>query len=97
MVAMSSTQLKKSRRWLANMTAIRKTTKDGKTYTPPSYSHVYQLTTVPEKNSKGTWYGWKIDMVSEVTEIAVYNQAKAFAQSINAQDFSETSEETPPF
>ena len=54
--------------------------------------------TVPEKNSKGTWYGWKIDMVSEVTDVAIYNQAKAFAQSINAQGFSEeTSEETPPF
>ncbi len=98
MVAMSSTQLKKSRRWLANMTAIRKTTKDGKTYTPASYSHIYQLTTVPEKNSKGTWYGWKIDMVSEVTDVAIYNQAKSFAQSINAQGISEeTSEETPPF
>ena len=80
------------------MTSIRKTTKDGKTYTPASYSHIYQLTTVPEKNSKGTWYGWKIDMVSEVTDVAIYNQAKSFAQSINAQGISEeTSEETPPF
>lgn len=89
MIAMSSTQLKKSRRWLANMTSIRKTTKDGMSYTPPSYSHLYQLTTVPEKNDKGSWYGWKIDLVGEVEDVALYNQAKAFAVTVNEPQLTE--------
>ena len=58
-------------------------------YTPPSYSHLYQLTTVPEKNDKGSWYGWKIDLLSEVEEVALYNQAKAFAATVNEPQLTE--------
>jgi|TARA_R110001583_G_scaffold155716_1_gene307378 hypothetical protein len=94
MIAMSSTQLKKSRRWLANMTSIRMTKQDGGSYTPPSYSHTYQMTTVPEKNDKGSWYGWKIDLVGEVEDVSLYTQAKSFAASVNEPQLTE-SEDVP--
>ena len=57
MIAMYSSQLKKSRRWNSIM-AGQRVTSDGKSVTPASYSHMYHLSTVPEKNSKGSWFGW---------------------------------------
>ena len=85
MVAMASTQLKKSRRWNSIMAGIRMNDSKGETFTPASYSHTYQLCSTPEKNSKGSWYGWKIDLVGRVGEVSVYNQAKTFAQSITTE------------
>ena len=84
MAAMSSTQLKKSRRWNSIMAGIRMTGKDGSSFVPASYSHIYSLASSPEKNNKGSWYGWRIDLVGRLEDLNVYNQAKAFAQSVSA-------------
>lgn len=66
-VGMSSTQLSKSRRWLNLMTSIKLDGHGGK-FTPPSYSHIYHLTTIPESNNKGNWYGWNISVGGILTE-----------------------------
>ena len=95
MVAMSSTQLKKSRRWNSMMAGIRLRRKDGTSFTPSSFSHSYQLTTVPEKNSKGTWYGWKIDMIGQLEDVSLYHAAKAFGQTLDSPEFSENTENVP--
>lgn len=58
-VAMSSTQVKKSKGWLTNMRSLTVEGKNG-AFNPPTYGQVYRLTTVPESNSKGSWHGWKI-------------------------------------
>jgi hypothetical protein len=91
MVAMSSTQLKKSRRWNSIMAGIRMTSKDGRSFVPASYSHVYSLASSPEKNNKGSWYGWRIDLEGRLEDVNVYKQAKAFASSV-ASDVEESSE-----
>lgn len=59
-ISFTSTQLKKSRQWLALMRGIKMDGPDGK-FTPPMFSHVYHISTLSESNDKGSWYGWKIE------------------------------------
>ena len=91
MIAMYSSQLKKSRRWNSIM-AGQRVTSNGKSVTPASYSHMYHLSTVPEKNSKGSWFGWRIELVGQVEDINLYRAAKEFAKSIQSE-FKGTSTE----
>ena len=91
MIAMYSSQLKKSRRWNSIM-AGQRVTSNGKSVTPASYSHMYHLSTVPEKNSKGSWFGWRIELVGQVEDINLYRSAKEFAKSIQSE-FKGTSTE----
>ena len=62
----------------------------GKAIVPASYSHKYRLSTVAEKNSKGSWFGWKIDLVGQVEDINLYNVAKEFAKSTTASEIATT-------
>lgn len=66
-IGMSSTQLSKSRRWLNLMTAIKMDGPNGK-FTPPSYSHIYGISAVPESNNKGNWFGWNISVSGVLTD-----------------------------
>lgn len=83
LITMKSTQLKKSRKWNSMMLSVRMQGKNGP-YTPPMYSQVYRLTTVPESNDKGKWFGWEIERVGPVDSPAVYAAAKNFAQKISS-------------
>ena len=85
LVAMKSTQLKKSRKWNS---MIQSTTMVGKNgpFTPARFSHVYLIKTVSEENSKGSWHGWEMSRIGPVADAATYTRAKAFAESISAGD-----------
>jgi|TARA_R110002020_G_scaffold158028_4_gene341073 hypothetical protein len=83
LIAMKSTQLKKSRKW-NSMIASRSLVGKNGPFTPPRYSHVYLLKTVSEENSKGSWHGWDISLVEQVKEMALYGAAKAFAENISS-------------
>ena len=65
LIAMKSTQLKKSRKWNSIIASRNLVGKNGP-FTPPRYSHVYLLKTVSEENSKGSWHGWDISLVGQV-------------------------------
>lgn len=82
LIAMKSTQLKKSRRWNSMMQAAKMMGKNGP-FTPPMYSHMYKLTTVSESNDKGKWFGWEIEGLGPITDMALYTMARAFADSVN--------------
>jgi hypothetical protein len=73
-IGMSSTQLKKSRQWNALMQSAR----DGIDVIP-MYATKYMLSTVPESNAKGKWYGWNIQPDGWVQE-QLYNMAKEARQ-----------------
>ena len=60
-ISFTSTQLKKARQWLSVMSSLKLDGSKGK-FTPPMFSHKYSLSTVPEENANGKWYGWKIDL-----------------------------------
>ena len=88
LITMSSTQLKKSRRWLSQMNAMTAMGKNGP-YTLPMMSQFYTLTTVPEQNDLGKWHGWAIARerqldLSNDFEKSLFDNAVAFAKSVEA-------------
>ena len=85
LIAMKSTQLKISRKWNSMMQSIKMKGKNG-LFTPASFSHVYQLRTVPLSNDKGQWFGWEVSKLGPVQNADLYQQAKAFAESIAKGD-----------
>jgi hypothetical protein len=82
-ITMSSTQLKKSKKWNALMQGLKLMGPKGP-FTPPMYSHVYKLTTGPESNNDGDWYGWKIENVGPVPSAELYTMAKDFSEKVRA-------------
>ena len=85
LIAMKSTQLKKSRKWNSMMASRSMNGKNGP-FTPPRFSHIYHLKTIPEENSKGSWHGWEMSCEGVIEDGALYNRAKGFAESITAGD-----------
>ena len=83
LIAMKSTQLKKSRKWNSMVQSRTMQGKNGM-FTPPRFSHVYALKTVSEEHSKGSWHGWEISLNGPVEDANIYQSAKAFATSILA-------------
>jgi hypothetical protein len=82
LITMKATQLKTSRKWNTMMMGIKLQGKTG-LFTPPTYSHVYNLTTVQQSNDKGTWFGWDVDKIGPVQDRAIYDQAKGFSLNIS--------------
>jgi len=85
LIAMKSTQLKKSRKWNSMMASRQMQGKNGP-FTPPRFSHIYQLKTIQEENSKGSWHGWEMSLEGPITDMALYSRAKQFADSITSGD-----------
>ncbi len=79
LISMKATQLKVSRKWNSLMMVIKMKGKDG-LFTPPTYSHIYNLKTVQMSNDKGTWMGWSVSKVGPVSDKGVYAIAKSFAE-----------------
>jgi hypothetical protein len=84
LITMTSTQLKKNRRWNSLMAGLKMTDANGQHFTPARYSHMYTLKTVLEKNDQGSWYGWDIELSGQVTDQGVYNMAKDFAAQVKS-------------
>ena len=81
LISMKSTQLKVSRKWNSMMMGIKMQGKNG-LFTPPTYSHIYNLKTVQMSNDKGTWVGWDVSKVGPVEQKDLYDMAKNFATSV---------------
>ena len=81
LISMKATQLKVSRKWNSMMMGIKMQGKNG-LFTPPTYSHIYNLKTVQMSNDKGTWFGWDVTKVGPVSDKNIYDMAKNFAISV---------------
>ena len=81
LISMKSTQLKVSRKWNSMMMGLKMQGKNG-LFTPPTYSHIYNLSTVQMSNDKGTWFGWDVTKVGPVQDKNIYDMAKSFATSV---------------
>ena len=81
LISMKATQLKVSRKWNSMMMGIKLQGKNG-LFTPPTYSHIYNLKTVQMSNDKGTWFGWDVSKVGPVEDRATYDIAKNFAETV---------------
>ncbi len=82
LISMKSTQLKISRKWNSMMSGIKLKGQNG-VFTPASCSHSYRLKTTQMSNDKGTWFGWEVSKVGPITDQQLYQQAKAFSESIS--------------
>jgi hypothetical protein len=83
------------------MQSVKDSGKNG-LFTPPMYSQMYRLTTSPESNDKGKWFGWEVERIGPVEDAGIYQAAKSFAVSVNAgevkvkhQDEAVESDKTP--
>ena len=99
LLSMKSTQLKVSRKWNSMMMGIKMQGKNG-LFTPPTYSHIYNLKTVQMSNDKGTWFGWDVSKKGPVEQQDLYGMAKNFALSVGKGETqpkygTEDKEETP--
>ena len=89
-INMSSTQMKKSKRWMTMIAEnMAKHPKTGQMVTLPMFSNVYHLSLVPESNDKGSWFGWAVAKAKRVdlndpAEAAMYRAAKAFHGSVKS-------------
>lgn len=80
-IAFTSTQVKKSKQWMSKMQGIK--VKGPAGFVPaPMFSRSYKLTTVPESNDKGSWFGFKIESNGIVEDAAVYAECRAFREAV---------------
>ena len=101
LISMKSTQLKVSRKWNSMMMGIKMQGKNG-LFTPPTYSHIYKLSTVQMSNDKGTWFGWDVSKAGPVENRGIYDMAKSFAMSVGkgeveAKHGSEETKDSTPY
>ena len=81
MISMSSSQGKVSRKWNSMMKSI---TLDGEQgpYTPPSFSHMYKLSSVLNTGKGNQWYGYNVEKVGTLEDAKMYERAKKFYEAI---------------
>ena len=78
-ITMSSTQLKKGRKWNTGISENVVTKSDGSMVRGSVFSYVWRLRgDVTEKNTKGTWKGWSIKRDAMVTSIDILKLALEF-------------------
>ena len=86
LLTMTSTQLKKARKWVTQMQSRTAMGKNG-LFVLPMMSQVYRLRTVEERNDKGSWFGWEISHERPLdlgTEKMVFDMGVAFSNSVRA-------------
>ena len=92
LLSVSSSQIKKSKKWMTQMQGIRV---GGSV--APMYSQLYKLSTVNESNDKGSWAGLKIEHIAQVNNVDQYQTAKSFRDMVRSGEMKaqEPSDEIP--
>lgn len=78
-IPMYSTQLKKSRKWNSLMAGLKQGNKP-----VPIFGMSYILSVVQEANTKGSWYGWKIE--PSVPTLSIDEDIYKLAKETHAMD-----------
>lgn len=89
LVSMSSTQIKKAKRWNTQMQNFMAEEMRQHRTGYPIFAHVFRLTTTGEKNDRGNWAGWVIshegllhEVVGEEKATDVFMKAKVFNEQL---------------
>jgi hypothetical protein len=102
LITMKSTQRKKSKKWNSMMMSVTAKKKDGGIYKPATFTQVYNLKSVLEKNNLGSWYGWDIQHVGAVSNKTLLDAAHDFYKScsggkVNVKFEEEEASKKAPF
>lgn len=76
MLSLTSTQIKASRNWMSAMQS------ECQANGVPMFALIYRMTTTPQQNDKGSWYGAVFDHEGYVEDEAVYTKAKQFYEQV---------------
>ena len=79
-IVMKATQAKKSKKWNSMMLSQRRKGKDGM-FQPPTWSQIYLMKTMLEKNSLGSWFGWEIEHEKDIPNKTLMDAAMAFYET----------------
>jgi len=105
LITMKSTQLNVSKKWNSMMKTIQIPDGKGGFAIPPMHGVVYNLSSVLQKNDKGSWYGWVVNMdrIMGSADKSLYLMSKDFNSNVskgNVQtraDVEEIAKENTPF
>ena len=80
-LSLSSTQLKKSKKWMSLMNGIRINGQIA-----PMFSQMYKITPVAESNDQGSWSGINIELVKQLdnADMDFYMAAKLFREMVRS-------------
>ncbi len=84
-LSLSSTQVKKSKQWMSRMQQMSITNPaTGQLVPAPMASHMWHLTTVPESNDQGSWFGLKVGEAQLLTDLDAYTKAIELKKQVQA-------------
>lgn len=69
-IAFTSSKIKKYKGWMTKAKTVKIPLPDGRQIPAPLFAHRYRLTTVTEKNNKGTFANWQIAFDGENAQAA---------------------------
>jgi len=96
-IDMKSTQLKVSRRWKTQIAMKKiKHPKTGQLITPPLYASLWKLRAIEESNDKGDFSNWVVEGLGLVDDKNVFQEAKAFRESVLAGEVRAQAEDQGP-
>lgn len=82
LIAMTSTGIKISRRWMSQMKSSTIARGDGTLIPAPMFAYSYELTSEEEANEQGSWYQWVVGNKQLVTDEATFDAAMAFGEQM---------------
>lgn len=80
LLALTSTQIKKSKKWMTLMNSIILPSGNN----APMYSQLYKMTTVPETSDQFSWFGIKVEHIGSVKSQIQYEAAKKFREMVRS-------------
>jgi hypothetical protein len=97
LLSLTSTQIKKSKMLMSMLQSVRLRTPEGAMARPAMFYNIVRITTTPESNDKGSWFGVRFELAGNTAGRAdLHAEAIAFAESVRAGSVTARYEETPP-
>lgn len=78
LITMTSTQIRASKNFMSMMQRL------AAVHRAPMFGMVFKVTTTPQSNDKGSWYGWQFEFDRIVDDSDAYVSAKAFHEQVKA-------------
>ena len=105
LITMKSTQLNVSKKWNSMMKTIQIADGKGGFAIPPMHGVVYNLASTLQKNDKGSWYGWVVNMerIMGAADKSLYLMSKDFNYNVSKgnvqtrEDVEEIAKDNTPF